>query len=78
MLIFTALLITSCSQYKSLQTDPCCIRKPDHTFILRFGDDRFHDDGELIDEYYYVYGQDTVHAFTKQRVRNSQPTKYVK
>lgn len=78
LILLTVLLITSCSRYASLPTDPCCIRKPDSQFVIRYGDDRFHDDGDLIDEFYSVYGTDTVHTFTRQRVRNSKPTKYVK
>ena len=76
--IFT-FLFSSCSTWivsPSLKSGKC-VRTPDKTFSIRYGDDRFHDDGELIDEIYHVYGTDTVHAYTKQRVRNSSPTKYV-
>jgi len=74
LVLVTAITFGSCTVSKQ----SCCTKTPDSTFILRFGDDRFHDDGELLDEFYSVYGKDTVHAHTKQRVRNSHPTVYVK
>ena len=74
-----ALLFSSCSPWivsPSLKSGKC-VRIPDKTYSIRYGDDRFHDDGELIDEFYAIYGSDTVHVYTKQRVRNSNPTKYI-
>lgn len=52
------------------------VKKADSTFIIRYGDDRFHDDDQLIDEIYLIYGTDTVYVCSKQRVRNSNPVRY--
>ncbi len=78
MKIFVGLIIVIAFGSCTVSKQSCCKKTPDSTFILRFGDDRFHDDGELLDEFYSVYAKDTVHTHTKQRVRNSKPTKYVK
>ena len=80
MLLLLVVLFSSCSPmvvYPSLKSGKC-VRKPDKMITIHYGDDRFHDDGQLIDEIWYVFGVDTVHMYTKQRVRNSDPIKYVK
>lgn len=80
LFLTAAFLFSSCSPWMvipSVKSDKC-VRTPDKTYTIRYGDDRFHDNGELVDEIYHVYGKDTVHVYTKQRVRNSSPTKYVK
>lgn len=79
-LLIGVLFLSSCSPMVVVPTlkSGKCVRKPSSSFTIRYGDDRFHDDGELIDEIYHVYGTDTIHMYTKQRVRNSNPTKYVK
>tara|TARA_R110001592_G_scaffold120545_1_gene324908 strand:- start:1827 stop:2075 length:249 start_codon:yes stop_codon:yes gene_type:complete len=80
MKIFVGLVLVSAITFGSctVSKHSCCKKTHNSTFILRFGDDRFHDDGELLDEFYSVHDKDTVHTHTKQRVRNSKPTQYVK
>lgn len=79
--LITLLVVTlfvSCSPMRvtpSLSSGEC-VRKASSTFIIRYGDDRFHDDDQLIDEIYLIYGTDTVYVCSKQRVRNSNPVKY--
>lgn len=71
LLLLPILAIASCSPmivFPSLKSNKC-IRVPSETFVLRFGDDRFHDDNELVDEIYHVYGSDTILHDVKQRVR---------
>lgn len=72
ILFFVALIMLSfCSCSSELITIKTGLN-PDKAWVVRYGDDRFHDDGQLIDEIYYVCGPDTVHVRTVNRKRNKK------
>jgi len=51
LILFLCLFCASCANIK---------QKPDNVITYSWGDERFHDCDQLIDDIYYVYGTDTV------------------
>lgn len=69
-------LIASIMLTMSCNSDRVLIKtgqKYDKVYYVRYGDDRFHDDGELVDRIYYIKDGDTTHVHTHNRGRWQHP-----